>query len=386
MDNLSIEREFLAACLRSQWDAQAVTDARQIVSKEMFDWKKCQSIIADESISPLISQRCEGKIEFPGDIDESLKALNEKLRLRNFAFFSGLRDVLKLIEHQKIPSIVLKGSALSIDVYADKTIRPVSDVDILIREIDLRDVLSILYAEGFDVARPSFRGLHSSKYENEILLVRMKPIYLPLELHWSLFDSPFYQNVLDHQWIWDSRAPLDFFGQVTSRLSDSAQLLHLCGHLELHHSGYELLFLNDIARFIHTKADHLDWEEILQRTKENKLILPVKKVLREIFYRWKVPMPESFLNQLESCEPGKTEERVYRMLTSTSRSAAIRLVDDLSVISGVKGKLSFILGNLFPSREYMQARYQIGTATLIPLYYPFRWWLGIKGVLFGEKK
>ena len=66
---------------------------------------------------------------------------------------------------------------------------------------------------------------------------------MAIDVHWSLFDSPYYQDRNAMDWFWDTAEP------VLYRRSSSTEalLIHLCGHLALHHGTRGLLWGHDIV-------------------------------------------------------------------------------------------------------------------------------------------
>ena len=66
-------------------------------------------------------------------------------------------------------------------------------------------------------------------------------------------------------------------------------------------------------------------------------------------------------------------------LTAEQRSVAQRFWSDLASMGGWRARLGYAWTHLFPSAEYMRARYGIRYSLLLPLYYPYRWLRGLFG-------
>jgi hypothetical protein len=92
------------------------------------------------------------------------------------------------------------------------------------------------------------------------------------------------------------------------------------------------------------------------------------------------PVPEEVQARLNRLHPSPTEERVFSRLTAGRRPVARRFRDDLASLSGWR-RLRYAFINLFPSPTYMRWRYDIPHPLLVPLYYPYRWWLGLRSAL-----
>ena len=72
-------------------------------------------------------------------------------------------------------------------------------------------------------------------------------------------------------------------------------------------------------------------------------------------------------------------ERLYEQL-SVIRSSGQRFLTDVATIAGWRQRLRYARTNLFPSAAYMRTRYEIRHRLLVPLYYPYRWWRGLRGL------
>jgi len=79
------------------------------------------------------------------------------------------------------------------------------------------------------------------------------------------------------------------------------------------------------------------------------------------------------------------EQQVFSRLAAGPRPVALRFRDDLAGISGWRRRLRYALINLFPSPAYMMQRYSPRHHVWVPLYYPYRWFLGIRGHLFHQR-
>ena len=209
-----------------------------------------------------------------------------------------------------------------------------------------------------------------------------------LEIHWSLFDSPYYQHRMPMDWFWQSAQPFEIGQVATLMLGPEALMLHLCGHLALHHDSggkLSLRLLYDVAAVIASYGERLNWDEVLERAQAYDLVLSLQRVLPEMSDEWEVPMPVGVLERLRSLRPSRDEERVFGQLTATRRPVIQRFWADLVNMPDWRARVRYAWNNMFPSPLYMQHRYSIPHRFLLPLYYPYRWWLGVYGVLAARR-
>jgi hypothetical protein len=350
------------------------------------EWEQLAQLAVKEGVAPLLYQAWRGCGALPADVLSRLHQTYLLTAMSNALRFEELTRSLHALSGAGIQVIVLKGAALAVDVYADPGLRPMVDVDLLIHRGDMPQALALFQALGYAVEGAEIHAGATLTYENEIALVKpgRASVLLPqitTELHWSLLDSPFHQLVVDMNWFWTTAQPLDFEGEETLMLGVEAQLLHLCAHLWLHHRGEGLLWLHDIATIIHRHQATIEWGTLLSRAQDFHIVLPLQRTLPLVADAWAAPVPAATLEQLRALVPSLAEERVFRWLTAESRPPAQRFWADLWGQPDWDQRASFAMRQLFPTPAYMRQRYQTGTGWALPLFYPYRWLLGVRGVI-----
>jgi len=86
-----------------------------------------------------------------------LKGIYRKSWSNNQLLFNKAAGVLKLIHKNKTPTIVMKGIALTIDVYKNFGVRPMADMDVLIPLSQSRKIISLLKKSGLIVVNKQYK-------------------------------------------------------------------------------------------------------------------------------------------------------------------------------------------------------------------------------------
>jgi len=151
------------------------------------------------------------------------------------------------LEANHLQVCLLKGFALMGDVYEDWGERFASDVDVLISIQSLWRLRELLQLHGFtEVSEKKWRG-------NQFKFLFKKNLHgvpVTVEVHTQLF----WHSQLN----WQSHLiPAQVKG--FSRLSNEAQLLHLCGHYGFQHTFIKLFWLVDIFRFLQKYESKIHW-------------------------------------------------------------------------------------------------------------------------------
>jgi hypothetical protein len=255
------------------------------------------------------------------------------------------------------------------------------DVDLLLREQDVPEALHTLRTAGYEIIPPR-------AYRCEVTVRRPGRIQAPIEVHWGLFVQFYYQYALPMDWFWATSRPLDVGDRSSRMLGPEAQILHLCGHLLLHHghgSEPRLLWLYDLAAVIARYQHHVDWDTLLARAGSCDLVVPLQRYLPRLHQAWRAPVPPALLPALAALEPSPKERRIVERLDRAPASAAERLRQGLADLPGWRPRLRFAWRNVFPPARYLEQVYQVPHPLLIPLTYPYRWLVGVRSVVSADR-
>lgn len=377
-----INRHFLRLCLRGRWDPDALVRARAVAAHDELDWDALLGDARREGVAPLLYDAVRDRELLPATLEEELRGDYYGTARQNVRLFHELEEVLGCLARDDVPVIVLKGAALADAVYGNVAVRPMCDVDLLVRERDVSAALRALAAlgyESFGVEGLVPRDIHA----NQVMVRRSGSRNIPIEIHWALFWFPYYRQVISTEYFWTTTLPLQI-GDVPARmLGLEAQLLHLCGHL-LHHGGnrddYRLLWLHDIAAFTVRYGKQLDWRQLLEQAKAYDLVLSLREILIRVGGEWQTPIPPDVLEKLRNIPASRNEQRAVSWLTALSGSSSM---DDyplasLAALPTWRSRLAFLWHDLlFPSIAFMRRRYDIRHRFLVPLCYPYRWLSGL---------
>lgn len=191
--------------------------------------------------------------------DKTLQKLNESRRdaiVHDLFLRSELVRLLQLFKQAGIRVLPLKGPILAQFLYSDSSLRPSSDLDLLVHPQDVDRAVLMLNSNGFKM-EPFLSRVPLPKLlrlKSEILFYGQR--CLMLDLHWEIApsDYPFH---IDPAILWDSVRAVGFEEAETLTLAPEALLVFLCVH-GTKHAWSRLIWLADIARL--TQTD-LNWEE-----------------------------------------------------------------------------------------------------------------------------
>ncbi len=377
------ELALIRLCLRARWDAGALEEARALLAHGEFEEGRLLQLACAEGVASLLYDVMRGQNLLPAPLEDELRLVYFAAARRGYPLFNELERLLASMAAHDLPVILLKGAALALAVYRNVSVRPMSDLDLLLRREDVPRALDLLRERGYVEEQMEAHEGDTLAYENEIMLHKRGDSGHVVEVHWGLFDSPYYQHTLSGEWFWETALPLRVGNAPALMLGPEAQLLHLCGHLLLHHGGaaLRLLWLHDVAEVLVLYRDALDWDELFRRAEAHALLLPLQRVLPRVIEEWQVPVPPQVVPRLCALRPSKEEERVFGWLSAAGQPVGRRFWFDLLSMPSWGQRFRYAWTGLFPSASYMQQRYRLRHPLLVPFAYLYRWFLGLRGLL-----
>jgi hypothetical protein len=370
-------QSLITLILRGRWDKTALQVAREIARNSDLDWDELGKFVYIEALTPLLYRILRNQDWLPENVEKEWRNAYYQNACRNTLLLRELGKVLQSLADVGVDVIVLKGAALAEKVYGDIAVRQMVDLDLLIHPKDLAIVREVVANLGYQLAGVEMQSGFNEEFRNEEIHWKPGLVNVNLDLHWKLVSPVYYQRTFLTDWFWETAISTKISGSPALILGNEAQIVYLCAHLMLHHGGKSLLWLHDIAEAIAFSPTAIDWNLVINKAETYNLVLSIQQVLLRIADEWKVEIPGNVRSQLAILKPSWEEVRAYSWQNQTM---ALRLFDDLAGAKDWLTRLRIAWDTLFPSRAYMQHRYEISHPLLIPFYYPYRWLRGFRKV------
>lgn len=350
------------------------------VAPESVDWEQLWQIANRERVVPLLYRATRRMADLPDWWQERCRAEYQKTGILNTLRFRELSALLADLRLAGLKIIVLKGVALVELIYGNPALRPMVDLDLLIHKDDVRQAIDIFAGRGYRVHGHEIAIGSTLAYENEVALRKETLHGWQIELHWGLFDSPYYQSHLPEDEWWRTSIALTINGEPAFCLSPEWTLIHLCGHLTFHHHGEGLLWWHDLAALLQMYESEINWDYVITQVQAADVVLPLKEILPRLETEWGVSIAPEITARLQGTMPKPEEIEMNRVLAGRGLSPGQRMLIDVRGFRSWHERFRFFVHNLFPSAAYMDARYDIAHPVTRPFYYVYRWLLGFSGV------
>jgi putative nucleotidyltransferase-like protein len=192
-----------------------------------------------------------------GTILPGLREAARKTLVDNLVLLKALRDVTAALSEEGVGFVLLKGASLLGFLYPEIHQRPMTDVDLLIREKDWPKVGETLEARGYRMPTEDSERYYAENWYHQLVESSGTPP-TNLEFHWNLESVE--RSRIDPEELIHEAVPCEIEGERYLRLSDHHLLVHLSVHLAHHYQSPALIWAVDIRRLI--ERGGLDWEKI----------------------------------------------------------------------------------------------------------------------------
>ena len=369
------------ACARPKLKADASTWLSRKIHNSEVDWERLVRRALRHGVAPLIYYnltRLNLLNQLPVSAAQRLRLTYYYNAARNEALYRTIGRIQIIFNAAGIRVILLKGAALAGIVYSEKAIRPMSDVDLLVRPEDLPSSERQLGQIGYIrfIERASQQPNEHYDYHAVYLNKEQGAATPRLEMHWNI-DRPSRPFQVDIDGLWRRAIPVLIGGVECATLSPEDCLLHVCLHA-CKHGLTSLRSLCDIAAIIEHWNERLKWRSLQARCHDwgvqNYAYLPLR-LASDLF---DAEVPESVLNNLKPAEfdtrviaSAKREllEADTNVSTPSNRLDSWRVLD-LWRVQGLRHKLAVISEAL--SSTVILDRYPAASPGKVLLYLPIR--------------
>ncbi|OAD24114.1 hypothetical protein THIOM_000035 [Candidatus Thiomargarita nelsonii] len=338
--------KFLIDCLCREFDDKKAALLRGA------DWDSLIQFAIKHNLAPLLYHRL--KTIYPSVKLHKAYLISARRNTRLYNDFSKIINALG-----NIPVIALKGAHLAQNVYANIALRPMNDVDILVKKTDLLKAGENLLEMGYISGTSRVGDIEGICAKYQHLPPFTKPDAFPVDIHWTIVlpSSPFR---IDIDGVWKRAQPARIAGVDVLVLSPEDLLLHLCLHTSFQH-----LFRNGLSGFydiwetLRHYQGEINWEQLMLRSRQWRASKTVYISLYLAKTLFDAVVPNEVLDRLkpEDLEP-QVVNWAKAQLFDKRIYPSINLIDFWKSKSSLD-KLKVFLKRVFLSPEEMAQLYPV---------------------------
>ena len=275
-----------------------------------------------------------------------------QIRHNNLNIMQGLARIAAAIREQGVELLLLKGAALNLTLYDQPHLRPMSDLDLMMRPEKADRAAGVLEALGCRRGPGLVRDDFFPRFHYEVEYTTDDPEPVRIDLHVRPFRPMRYAQLIPGDAFWQRSRLVEVDGIGLRVPADEDQLVHLATHSACHgHS--RLLWLYDIRRLVDSCGDHLDWDRVVHISKQWRLVLPVRQTVSNAERLWGPLCPDHVRRALDA-EPVNWRDRLCLAQAPHDASHPVRHVAvNLLCTRGVRFRLAYLSRMLLPGRDHI---------------------------------
>ncbi|MDR2841133.1 MAG: nucleotidyltransferase family protein [Paludibacter sp.] len=380
MENLSAEEKLLFSSIKINANDNDYCKLNTLLS-EIHDWNYAEKLLLENNAAQFLYK----KLPFLSDknlIPESILANIKQAYLHtfrlNFLLYEEFSKITEVFAQNSIFVIPLKGIYLAEKLYNDIGLRKMSDIDLLTSENDAQKCIEILAQNGYisdnyKSETPEERMIHFPAMRQGEISIEIKSL---LNKHQG--------NLMTEEEIFARLQPISLNQTQCYELEINDLLIFICLHAAKHfYSGYKMNFtsLYDIANILSTRK--INWREVEDKCLKYRCTAEVFNLISLVAYYFDIDIQEVKSNNLEN-------DSIYLINYLRNRENQINsghYINTLNSFTTFKSKIQYIFSKLlFPSYNYVQKRYNVRHKFFVFIFYPYRWYLAVKSLLFMQKQ
>ncbi len=343
-------------------------------------WDETLGLALRHGVAPLLHRALQSGSalgQLPAPVRARLEEERRATALDNLRNYGQFRRVARALHERGIPVVALKGLHLAELVYRDISLRPMSDLDMLVPRSQVEQAVAILRGLHYGFAEDLSDAVSAMLDIKCNIGFAHREVDVWLEVHWSLDEPPGrFHAVLEK--IWHSAVSTRLGDADALVMSPEFLLIHVCAHLACNHVfSFGLRALCDIAEIVRTHPA-IDWSVVTDHGQRYGWGRGVGAALRLAVDHLGAAVPAQVLASLRAdvLDPRMLAEAMEQLLTCIDMPDELRTAPSLLALAAKRGpreKLAALLGRIFVPRAELALIYGVPQGSLrIPLFYAIR--------------
>ncbi|MFQ5494598.1 MAG: nucleotidyltransferase family protein [Phycisphaerae bacterium] len=318
-----------------------------------IDWDRFVAAAGRRGLSGLLLGQADRLgLSLPPPVAHSLRQRSLGVAAAELHAAAELEPVVRALHQAGIEVMLLKGAALQRTVYHRPGLRPMCDVDLLVRYRSAVDAVGVLVDQGCRLGMELVGDDFFATYYFERELMTASPTPLRIDLHARPFRPlPTARTVPDNA-LWSDARTVEV-GKVPVRIPRvELMFLHLAVHAAFHGCD-RLLWLYDLKRVAGEAGDAMDWSLITRRACDWRLSLPLLFALEKTGELLGPVCPHHVIATLRSHRTGWKDRLVLRQAPRDADSPAMHVAVNVLCTPGIRFRLGYLRAMLLPGRGHL---------------------------------
>jgi hypothetical protein len=268
----------LALCARWPGHLTQYAQLRQ-QAQALPDWDAVPTYAEAHGLVPLLYTHLQAAdVALPPRVEQQLQGYYMQHAHATRVRAQVLTDILARFQAAGIDVLLLKGAALAHLVYPLPVLRPMRDIDILVRATDVYRAYALLPEIGFTPPRGAHDGLDPDHHHLTAVKCVADGVSVSVEVHHALHLNELGRQPQRFEAFAPTAQPLMAGSSTAQTLGREETLWHIYRHAFCMPVGYEplrLIWVADLISLVEAWVDGLDWERVRRQYGAAYRILPL---------------------------------------------------------------------------------------------------------------
>jgi hypothetical protein len=229
------------------------------------DWARLLALAEDHGVTGHLAARLR-ELDASFIPAETLQALRDRQRAQTFVSLRMTAELFHLLDRfasKAIGALVVKGPVLAVQAYGDPAMRSYGDLDLLVRQRDIRRATELMIAAGYQAA-VSLASIDSGKIPGQYLFSKPDAKLL-VELH-NDFTLRYFPRRLPLEEFFERQIRVRLDAHDAPALCVEDELVLICIH-GAKHFWERLIWIADVAALVNRQTA-IDWPHVAESAKE----------------------------------------------------------------------------------------------------------------------
>jgi hypothetical protein len=276
------------------------------------DWPRLLALAEDHGVMGHLtaSLRKLGDGAVPASIHQTLMDRRREQVFYTLKLSAELFRILDQFATEKIAALVVKGPVLAMQAYGDPAMRSYGDLDLLVRQRDIRRATELMLSAGYQAA-VSIAAIDSGKIPGQYLFSRPEAKLL-VELH-NDFTLRYFPRRLPLEKFFERQIRVRLDAHDAPALCVEDELVLICIH-GAKHFWERLIWIADVAALV-IRQSSIDWRRVAESAKEVGAERMLHTGLRLAKNLLRMPLPPETMAAVEAdSQSARLAEQILRWL------------------------------------------------------------------------
>jgi hypothetical protein len=325
-----------------------------------INWATLKEVMHRQGLTGIVYRQLKSE-NVPASEMEEIKHYYRTIAAQNIIRLEALKPLEKELSAEKIEVMTLKGASLLGHIYPSVGLRPMEDLDLMVRRADRDCFVELLRRMGY---RQNLKRANNFKKGDVVIDLHTHALSTDRIRSRALL----FPGGMDPIWQW-SISWADGWRWIR-RPDDIDNILLLSQHY-LKHYFSRLIWLEDIYRLLRNR-DQRFWSGLSQRAHQLKQTKPLAYALYYLKTIFNFRLPENVKLASLPDEISGFERYLLNASREKRLSELLAVIMGLFCIPGVRNRLRFAMENLFPQRAVMKNEFGPITGSSRAIFYPAR--------------